>query len=300
MTKAWSGDKDTLEDWRYNVASVVLGSDGRIYSLLVATDGEFFMSYVFSQTDIAAKTKLELEHEGWIFGLGSVASGEIVALAEGPKFLRFNGKKWKKEKVSGVKNLYSIRCEGTDVLLLGEGVVVRRDESEGGTWSPLTRGWKKAINDCSGALGCLTACGDQGLLIEEASPKWARIAIEPVGRYTSVASSADGSERWVAVEHDEEPAELIRISNGKIGVFPTECPSILRLKFWRGLLYAAAAESGLLEVVTSGAVGTVRVVNDRIRASSLYANDSVFAVAGGMRVAVFDGQTWGSKVFELD
>lgn len=283
-------DEPNQEDiWSWSAAPAIPVSDGRIWSKLLAYDGEYAVSYVYEHPNITSKGSLIYEVDAWLADLWRAPSGYLYAVGEGGKIHKYKNGNWHVSQTSEKSMLSSVwGLDDQNIYTTGEGFILCLENEK---WVYATRDHNNYIDRLRGVSNDdLYAVGRRGLMLHFDGKSWNRIDV-PTNMDLNAIHPIDSDNVYVV------GAEGIVLVGSK------NCWKVLNfgeidfvdVMAYQGNIYIAATEKGVFRLSNDD---LIPLRND-IRATRLTADGSVLCVAGGLSINTFDGKGWESYTYSL-
>jgi hypothetical protein len=281
-------DEGDDEDWSWNAGPAIPFGKGRVLSLLVTDDREYWVSYVYDHESITKEGKLLYEEEVWLTDLWRSPSGRIYASAEGGAIHTFENGQWQDTQTrvrSMITSVWGI--DDDHVWATSKGVILRQ---QGREWTHVSEGHGVYIDRLHGiAADNLYAVGRRGLMLHWNGREWRRVEL-PTNMHIH-AVYAVAADRVCAV--CAEGVVLLGAGEEWEVVRTEDDLEFLDVVAFRDTIYLAGSHRGLFTLHAGEPVS----VRDDIRASRLRSDSAALCVGGDLSIHRFDGASWQSYTY---
>lgn len=264
--------------------------NGDIIGLIVATDGESFVSSLVLQKNFPDGDEVELAEEQRLIADFAMISPDHFVMVDGVgKVFEVNGRQT--TQTADLETIFTGIYRAADGRLFAYGFKGRVFASTGSDWSalPPLKGDVLCVRPASGPI--LYACGLGGLFARFDGAAWSRLEIGTNADLQSLLVWDDGR-------------VLVCGLSGFAGLWSDETwtrwevPEFdyYDLASFKGKIYVGAGSDGLGIVERS----TFRILKENIFSYTLRPNEKYLAIAGNNEVARFDGKDYPYLEYNYD
>lgn len=275
----------TTNGWSLTAAPAIPKGD-KIFCKVVASDGEYVVSYVFEHKSIDSKGKLIFEVDDWLADMWIAPNGTIYCPGEDLIHYRSRGT-WRSTDLPTESVLSSVwGLANDDVYAVGKGCILRLT---GNAWTYLWRGSKRYVDRIAGRENDLYAVGRRGLVVHYDGQSW-RVVDFPTNENLNAITIVNG-DVWIVGAH----GIVSRGDKDRWLLLEFEEVDFLDVIPHRGEVYIAGGEDGLFRVDGEDLI----VERDDVVAGRLASDGSTLYVSGGSTISSFDGKKWKEYTYRI-
>jgi len=274
------------DNWSFEV-SPAIGRSRNVWTKIVATDGEFVVSYIFYHKEITKKGNLIYEVDDWLADLWMMDDGTLLAPGEDDLHI-YGNDKWINAELPIDSTPSSVWSISDQIFVTGEGCILQQTA---GGWVNLLKGTDQYIDRMHGiSKNYLFAVGRRGTIAHYDGARWSLLDSPTSADLNSLHVLPNG-DVWIV----GSTGTALCGNSKKWDVLSFNDEDLLDVVAFSQSVYVAAGTDGLYRIQEDSLV----LVRDDIEANRLTTDGRNLYVSGGNAVYLYDGQSWESYRYRL-
>jgi hypothetical protein len=276
-------DDNQAGGWSWSVAPALPASDGRIFTKVLAYDGEYAVSYVYEHASMGAPGSVLLEVEGWLSDLWLSPLGNLYAAGESGRIHFRSAGEWRLLRTPAASMLNSVwGASDREVFAVAkDGLVSGSATNE---WNYVAKA-KDPRRLRGTSRNDVYAVGHRGLMLHFDGRDWRTLEL-PTNMHLNAAWPVSADLVYVV-----GPEGVLLIgAEGRWRVLEIDEVDLLDVVQYRDDVFVAAGTMGLFRLQGDELV----LIRDDINATRLTVDYGAMFVAGALSFHRYDGKDWQS------